>query len=63
MSHILHRKCVLKNIIEGKVEGRLEVMGRWGRRCKEVWVYWKLKGEALDHTLWRTHLEEAMDLS
>jgi len=36
MSHILHKKCFLKNIIEGKVEGRIEVMGRWGRTCKEV---------------------------
>ena len=34
MSHILHRKCLLKNIIEGKVEGVIEVLERWGRRCK-----------------------------
>jgi hypothetical protein len=36
MSHILHRKCFLKNVIEGKVEGWTEVTRRWGRRCKEV---------------------------
>jgi len=53
----------LKNIIEGKVEGSVGLMGRWGRRCTEVWGYWKLKGEALGHTLWRTRLKEAMDLS
>jgi hypothetical protein len=25
--------------------------------------YWKLKQEALDHILWRTYVEEAMELS
>jgi hypothetical protein len=37
-------------------------MGRQGRRhkqllgdVKEVKRYWKLKEEALDHTLWKTH--------
>ena len=56
--HILRRNCLLKHIIEGKVEGRKEVMGRRGRRHKQLLVdlegkgrYWKLKEEALDHTL------------
>ena len=37
-------------------------MRKQGGRCqqllddiKELKGYWKLKGEALDHTLWRTH--------
>ena len=40
--------------------GRIEVRGREGRRCKQLLadlkeksVYWKLKEEALDHTVWR----------
>jgi hypothetical protein len=48
-------------VIEGKLEGRTEMMGKQGRRCKQLLDdlkerrrYWKLKEEALDHTLWRT---------
>jgi hypothetical protein len=44
-------------VIEGKLEGRIEVMRRRGRRrkqllddLKEKRRYWKLKEEALDHT-------------
>jgi hypothetical protein len=32
--HMLRKNCLLKCIIEGKTEGRLEVTGRRGRRCK-----------------------------
>jgi len=46
----LGRNCILKHIIEGKVEGRVEVTGRRGRRrkqlldsLKETREYWKLK--------------------
>jgi hypothetical protein len=52
---------LLKHVIEENIEGRIEVMGRRGRRrkqllddLKEKWGYWKLKEEALDRTLWRT---------
>jgi hypothetical protein len=31
--HILRRKCLLKRIIKGKIEGGTEVMGREGRSC------------------------------
>jgi hypothetical protein len=34
--NILCRDCLLKHIIEGKIEGRIEVMGRRGRRCKQL---------------------------
>jgi hypothetical protein len=57
----LHRNCLLKHMIEGKLEGRIEMTGRWGRRrkqllddLKEKRQYWKLKEEALDRTLLRT---------
>jgi hypothetical protein len=48
-------------VIEGKLEGRIEMTGRRGRRrkqlldnVKEKRRYWKLKDEALDRTVWRT---------
>jgi hypothetical protein len=60
ISHSLRRNCLLKHVIEGKIEGRVEVTGRRGRRCKQLMNYlkerkrfWKLKEEALDRTLWR----------
>jgi hypothetical protein len=60
--YILRRNCLLKQVIEGKLEGRIEMTGRRGTRrkqllddLKEKRRYWKLKEEALDHTLWRTH--------
>jgi hypothetical protein len=48
-------------VIEGKLEGRIEMTGKRGRRrkqllddLKEKSRYWKLKEEALDRILWRT---------
>jgi hypothetical protein len=61
IGHILRRNCLLKHVIEGKLEGRIEMTGRRGRRrkqllddLKEKRSYLKLKEEALDRTLWRT---------
>jgi hypothetical protein len=61
LGHILRKNCLLKHIIEGKLEGRIEMTGRQGRRCKQLLDdlkkkrrYWKLKEEALNRTLWRT---------
>jgi hypothetical protein len=61
IGHILRRNCLLKHIIEGKLEGRIEMKGRRGRRrkqllddLKEKRRYCKLKEEVLDRTLWRT---------
>jgi hypothetical protein len=58
IDHILRRNCLLKNVIEGTLEGRIEMTGRRGRRrkqllddLKETRRYWKLKEEALDRTL------------
>jgi hypothetical protein len=48
-------------VIEGKLEGRIEMTGRRGIRrkhllddLKENRRYFKLKEEALDRTVWRT---------
>jgi len=58
--HILRRNCLLKHVTEWQVEGRLEMTGSRGRRgkqllddLKEKRRYRKLKGKALDRTLWR----------
>jgi hypothetical protein len=62
IGHILRRNCLLNHVIEGKIEGRIEMTGRRGRRCKQLLEdlkgkrrHWKLKEDALDRTLWRTH--------
>jgi hypothetical protein len=61
IGHILHRTCLLKHVIEGKLEGGIEMTGKRGRRrkqllddLKEKRRYWKLKEEALDRTQLRT---------
>lgn len=36
IDHILYRDCFLKNIIEGNIERRIEVMGRQERRRKHL---------------------------
>jgi hypothetical protein len=60
IGHILRRNCLLKHVTEGKLEGRIEMTGRRGRRrnqllddLKEKRRYWELKEEALDRILWR----------
>jgi hypothetical protein len=59
--HILRRNCLLKHVTERKLQRKIEMIGRWGRRRKQLLNdlkgkrrYWKLKEEALDRTLWRT---------
>jgi len=59
--HILRRNCLLKQVVEGKIEGRIQVMGRGARRRKQILHdlkerrrYWKLRKEALDRSLCRT---------
>jgi hypothetical protein len=61
IGHILRRNCLLKHVIEGKVEGKIEMTENRGRRrkqllddLKEKRGYCKLKEEALDRTQWRT---------
>jgi hypothetical protein len=36
IGYIIHRNCLLKHVTEGKIEGRIEVMGRRGRRRKQL---------------------------
>jgi hypothetical protein len=60
IGHILRRNCLLQQVIEGKIKGKIEVTGRRGRRrkklvddLKEKRGYSHLKEEALDRTMWR----------
>jgi hypothetical protein len=36
IGHILRRNCLLKHVIERKLEGRIEMTGRRGRRRKQL---------------------------
>jgi hypothetical protein len=58
--HILRRNCLLQQVIEGKINGGIEVTERRGRRrrkllddLKERRGYSLLKDEALDRTMWQ----------
>jgi hypothetical protein len=60
IGHILRRNCLLKQVIEGKINGEMEVARKRGRRRKKLLDdlkdrrgYSHLKEEALDCTLWR----------
>jgi len=58
IGHILRRNCLLKRVIEGKIQGGIEVTGRRGRRrrkllddLKERRGYSHFKEEGLDRTM------------
>jgi hypothetical protein len=60
IGHILRRNCLLKQIVEGKIKGEIEVTRRRERRRKKLLDdlkyrrgYSHLKEEALDRTMWR----------
>jgi len=36
IGYILRRNCLLKHVTEGKIDGRIEVTGRRGRRRKQL---------------------------
>ena len=65
IGHILLRNCLLKQVIEGKMKGEMEVTRRRGRRrwkllddLKDRRGYSHLKEEALDRTMWRNRFGE-----
>jgi hypothetical protein len=60
IGHILRRNCLIKEVIEGKIKGRIEVTRRRGRRRKQLLDdlgdrkgYSHLKEEDLDRIKWR----------
>jgi hypothetical protein len=63
IGHILRRNCLLQRVTEGKIQERIEVTGRQGRRrrkllddLKERRGYSHLKEKALDLTKWRARV-------
>ena len=57
MGHIFRRNCLIKHVIEGKIEGGIEVTGRQEGRRKQLLDDFKerrgcrkLKKETLDRT-------------
>ena len=59
IGHILRRNCLLKQVIEGKIKGEIELTRRQGRRRKKLLDdlkdrrgYCHLKEEALDRRMW-----------
>jgi hypothetical protein len=60
IGHILRRNCLLRQVIEGKIKGRIVVTGRRGIRRRKIpddlnerRGYCHLKEEALDRTMRR----------
>ena len=60
IGHVLRRNCLLKQVIEGKIKGEMEMIRRRGRRrrkllddLKDRRGYCRLKEEALDRLTWR----------
>jgi hypothetical protein len=60
ISHILRRNCLLKQVINGKIKGEMEVTRRRGRRRKQLLNdlkdrrgYSHLKEKAIDRTMCR----------
>jgi hypothetical protein len=56
IGHILRRNCLLKQVIEGKIKGQIEVTRRCKKLLDDLWDrgdYSHLKEEALDRIKWR----------
>jgi hypothetical protein len=58
---MLRRNCLLKHVIEGKIEERIKMTERRGRRCRQLLdgvkgtsTYWILKEETPDLILRRS---------
>jgi hypothetical protein len=70
IGHILRRNCVLKQVIEGKIKGEMELTRRRGRRRRKLLDDLQerrgsshLKDEALYHTKWRARFGRVFGLA
>ena len=61
IGHILHRNCLIRQVIEGKIKGEMEVTRRGRRRknslddLREGRGFSHLKEEALNYIIWSNH--------
>jgi hypothetical protein len=62
IGHILCRNCLLIHVIEGNIEGKIEVAGRGEKRCEQLLDdlkgkrgYCKWKDEKLVCSVWGAH--------
>ena len=69
IGHILRRNYLLKQVIEGKIKGEIEVTRGQGRRRKKLLDnlkdrrgYCHLKEEALGHNMWRNRFGRGFEL-
>jgi len=65
IGHILHRKCLLKQVIEWKIKGQIEVTRRRKKLLNDLKGrrgYCQLKEEALFRTMWRNHFGRCFGL-
>ena len=65
IGHIMRRNCLIRQVIEGKIKGEMEVTRRQGRRRKKLLDDLKnRRGYChLNRTVWGIVLEEALHLS
>jgi hypothetical protein len=70
IGHIWCKNCLLKHVIEGKIEGKMQVTERRGRRRKQLLHYLqkkkgylKLQEESLARICGKIAFEGAVDLS
>jgi hypothetical protein len=70
IGYTLRRNCLLKGVIEGKLQRRIEMTARRGRRCEQILDdlkenrgYRKLEQEELENPLQRTHFGRGYSLS
>ena len=70
IGHILRRNCLLKQVIEGKIKGQIEVTRRQGIMRKKLLDdlkdrrgYCELKEEAVDRIMWRNRFVRGFGLS
>jgi hypothetical protein len=68
IGHILHRNCLLQQVIEGKIKEGMEVTGRRGRRRRKLLDdlkvgrgYSHLKEKALDRTVSRVRCGKGLE--
>ena len=47
IGHILHRNCLLEQVIEGKIKGGIEVTGRRGKYVRSYWMTLRKRDDTL----------------